>query len=81
MVKMDQMNLSKQEKELIKQEIQHKEAELYRMSRTKISVKDFEPLKIIGRGAFGEVRVCKDKKTSLQRTTTYIFMIRLIWIF
>ena len=63
MVKMDQMNLSKQEKELIKQEIQHKEAELYRMSRTKISVKDFEPLKIIGRGAFGEVRVCKDKKT------------------
>ena len=32
MVKMDQMNLSKQEKELIKQEIQHKEAELYRMS-------------------------------------------------
>ena len=32
MVKMDQMNLSEQEKELIKQEIQHKEAELYRMS-------------------------------------------------
>ena len=36
-------------------------ATLYR--RAKISVKDFEPLKIIGRGAFGEVRVCKDKKT------------------
>ena len=32
MVKMEQMNLSEQEKELIKQEIQHKEAELYRMS-------------------------------------------------
>ena len=32
MVKMDQMNLSEQEKELIKQEIQHKEAELYRLS-------------------------------------------------
>lgn len=31
--------------------------------RAKISVKDFEPLKIIGRGAFGEVRVCRDKKT------------------
>jgi serine/threonine kinase 38 len=29
----------------------------------KISVKDFEPLKIIGRGAFGEVRVCRDKRT------------------
>ena len=31
--------------------------------RVKISVKDYEPLKIIGRGAFGEVRVCKDKRT------------------
>jgi len=63
MIKMDQMNLSEQEKELIKQEIQHKEAELYRLSRAKITVKDFEPLKIIGRGAFGEVRVCRDRKT------------------
>lgn len=24
---------------------------------------DYEPLKIIGRGAFGEVRVCRQKKT------------------
>ena len=31
--------------------------------RAKISVKDFEPIKIIGRGAFGEVRVCRDKKS------------------
>ena len=34
---------------------------LYR--RAKISARDFDPLKIIGRGAFGEVRVCKHKKT------------------
>jgi len=60
---MDKMNLSQTEKDLIKQEIQHKEAELYRLSRAKISPKDFEPLKIIGRGAFGEVRVCRNKKT------------------
>ena len=33
------------------------------MSRAKITVRDFEPLKIIGRGAFGEVRVCRDRKT------------------
>ena len=26
-------------------------------------MRDFEPLKIIGRGAFGEVRVCRDRKT------------------
>ncbi len=27
-------------------------------------MRDFEPLKIIGRGAFGEVRVCRNKKTA-----------------
>lgn len=27
-------------------------------------MQDFEPLKIIGRGAFGEVRVCRNKKTN-----------------
>jgi serine/threonine kinase 38 len=27
-------------------------------------VRDFEPLKIIGRGAFWEVRVCRNKKTA-----------------
>jgi serine/threonine kinase 38 len=26
-------------------------------------VKDFEPLSIIGRGAFGEVRICKHKES------------------
>ena len=26
-------------------------------------VQDFEPIAIIGRGAFGEVRVCRDKQT------------------
>lgn len=61
---MDKMNLTAEEKELIKQEIQHKEAELFRLSRAKITVRDFEPLKIIGRGAFGEVRVCRNKKTA-----------------
>ena len=34
------------------------------MQRTKISVRDFIPKKIIGRGAFGEVRVCRDKKSN-----------------
>jgi len=27
-------------------------------------VHDFEPLKIIGRGAFGDIRVCRNKKTN-----------------
>lgn len=28
-----------------------------------MTVNDFEPLSIIGRGAFGEVRICKIKET------------------
>ena len=33
-----------------------KETEFLRLKRSKISVEDFDPLKVIGRGAFGEVR-------------------------
>ena len=29
------------------------------MKRKKVTAKDFNPIKIIGRGAFGEVRLCK----------------------
>ena len=61
--KMDHLQLSEREKELIKQDIMHKEAELNRKTRKKITVKDFEPLSIIGRGAFGEVRICRVKHT------------------
>lgn len=28
-----------------------------------MSVKDFEPIEIIGRGAFGEVRLCRNSNT------------------
>ena len=62
--KMDKLNLNEQEQEIIKQDILHKEAELNRKARRKISVFDFDPLKIIGRGAFGEVRVCRLKETN-----------------
>jgi serine/threonine kinase 38 len=61
--KMQKLNLSEAEQDLIKQDILHKEAELNRKMRKKIGVKDFEPLSIIGRGAFGEVRICRYKET------------------
>lgn len=60
---MAKLKLSEAEQELIKSDILHKEAELNRKMRKKISVKDFEPLNIIGRGAFGEVRICKHKES------------------
>ena len=32
-------------------------------SRAKVSIRDFLPVKIIGKGAFGEVRLVRNKKT------------------
>lgn len=61
--KMTEMNLSNTDKQLITQEIQHKEAQLLRKKRQKISVFDFEPLALIGKGAFGEVRLVRNKHT------------------
>ena len=57
--KINEMNLSETEASKIKDEILHKEGENLRKQRQKISIFDFEPLKIIGKGAFGEVRVCR----------------------
>ncbi|CAD8081495.1 unnamed protein product [Paramecium primaurelia] len=58
------LNFTPIEQELIKKEIQHKEAMRLRKKRQKITVEDYESLAIIGRGAFGEVRVCRHKSTN-----------------
>ncbi|CAI9093739.1 OLC1v1029299C5 [Oldenlandia corymbosa var. corymbosa] len=44
-------------------DLERKETEYMRLKRNKISVDDFELLTIIGRGAFGEVRLCREKKS------------------
>ena len=62
--RMDEMGLSAVEKQMIKEEILHKEAEGLREKRKEISVFDFEPITIIGRGAFGEVRIVRHKETN-----------------
>jgi serine/threonine kinase 38 len=61
---MQELNLSNTEQELIKQKIMHRESELMRQRRQKVTVFDFDPIKIIGKGAFGEVRVVRYKPTS-----------------
>lgn len=55
------MNLSSHEKELIRQNIQHEHAQSLRESRRRMSIYDFEPITIIGKGAFGEVRLVRSK--------------------
>ncbi|CAD8199818.1 unnamed protein product [Paramecium octaurelia] len=62
-VKMKDMQLKAQDQEYYKQLVLKKEAELMRKKRQKFCTDDFEPIAIIGRGAFGEVRVCRIKKT------------------
>ncbi|XP_042036471.1 serine/threonine-protein kinase tricornered-like isoform X2 [Salvia splendens] len=44
-------------------DLEQKETEYMRLRRNKICVDDFELLTIIGRGAFGEVRLCREKKS------------------
>ncbi|CAD8060354.1 unnamed protein product [Paramecium sonneborni] len=56
---MDALHMNPKEQEVIKKEILKKEAEQMRKKRTKLSIEDFQPLAIIGRGAFGEVRLCR----------------------
>lgn len=63
-LEMNRVGLSPEDQELIKKEISHLERNLRRESRTKISVRDFSPIKIIGKGAFGEVRLVRAKGTS-----------------
>ena len=55
------MNLPNQQTEEIKKQILHKEAEVLRLMRQKMTIFEFEPIAIIGKGAFGEVRVCRKK--------------------
>lgn len=45
-------------------DLERKETEYMRLKRHKICVDDFELLTIIGRGAFGEVRLCREKTSS-----------------
>jgi serine/threonine kinase 38 len=61
--KMDELRMSHNEKKLMKEEILHQEALSLRKSRKETKIFDFQPEAIIGRGAFGEVRVVRDKRT------------------
>jgi serine/threonine kinase 38 len=59
MSKIEELQVTDEEAERIKQAILHKEGEQLRLKRQKIDVKEFESLSIIGKGAFGEVRICR----------------------
>ena len=58
---MEAMNLSGDVKKQMQARLRVEEEEANANRRKKMSVNDFETLTIIGRGAFGEVRVCRKK--------------------
>ncbi|EGR32184.1 protein kinase domain protein, partial [Ichthyophthirius multifiliis] len=62
-LKMESLQMNIVEKQMIEREVMKQELQVNRKKRQKITTNDYEPLAIIGRGAFGEVRVCREKKT------------------
>ena len=56
-------NLTEKEKNEIKIIAKLKENQLYRLTRKKLSVDNFEILEPIGIGGFGEVNICRYKET------------------
>ena len=56
--------LTESEKNEIKIIAKLKENQIYRLIRKKMSVDDFEIIKLIGRGGFGEVNICRYKGTN-----------------
>ncbi|CDW56366.1 serine:threonine protein kinase tricorner [Trichuris trichiura] len=60
---MEEEGLPEDERQKLRLAHAAKETEFLRLRRTRLTVADFEPLKVIGRGAFGEVRLVQKKDT------------------
>ena len=63
MQKIDSLKVSDAQKEKIKAEMNERLFSKFRRQREKLTIRNYESLSIIGRGAFGEVHVCREKKT------------------
>ncbi|PSC69607.1 serine threonine kinase 19 [Micractinium conductrix] len=55
--------LSEEQRRAALAEHDAREREYSRLQRQRLCMDDFEPLKLIGKGAFGEVRICRDRST------------------
>ena len=61
--KINSLEVSDEEKLKILSEMKHLETEDLRKARQRLTIRDYESIIIIGRGAFGEVHVCGEIKT------------------
>jgi serine/threonine kinase 38 len=60
---LERMSLTEEEKLEERQRLARKEKEFSRLQRHQMTADDFEHLSIVGRGAFGEVRIVREKST------------------
>ncbi|KAK9135996.1 hypothetical protein Syun_015326 [Stephania yunnanensis] len=56
-------HVSSEEQQEMLRNLERKETEYMRLQRHKVGIDDFEQLTVIGKGAFAEVRLCRDKNT------------------
>ncbi|OIW07258.1 hypothetical protein TanjilG_08373 [Lupinus angustifolius] len=61
--KLADAEVSEEEQHNLLKYFERKEREYMRLQRHKMGADDFEPLTMIGKGAFGEVRICREKTT------------------
>ncbi|DAZ95225.1 TPA: hypothetical protein N0F65_003460 [Lagenidium giganteum] len=60
---MEALRLNERKREQYRQELRSQELQSMRQQRKRLTVHDFQPLAVIGRGAFGEVRLVRQKDT------------------
>lgn len=60
---MEQQGLTEEEKQESRSLLARKETEFLRLKRSRIGKEDFDSLKVVGRGAFGEVRLVQKHDT------------------
>ncbi|XP_021898597.1 serine/threonine-protein kinase tricorner isoform X2 [Carica papaya] len=61
--KAQEAQVSNEEQEEMMRNLERRETEYMRLQRRKVGIDDFEQLTVIGKGAFGEVRLCRAKST------------------
>eukprot|EP00555_Chaetoceros_dichaeta_P015209 CAMPEP_0198264140 /NCGR_PEP_ID=MMETSP1447-20131203/14907_1 /TAXON_ID=420782 /ORGANISM="Chaetoceros dichaeta, Strain CCMP1751" /LENGTH=523 /DNA_ID=CAMNT_0043952991 /DNA_START=229 /DNA_END=1800 /DNA_ORIENTATION=- len=61
------IGLPEDRKKVLRQHLEHEETQISKESRKKVSPADFESLNVIGRGAFGEVRLVRLKPGNNQK--------------
>ncbi|GAV90096.1 Pkinase domain-containing protein/Pkinase_C domain-containing protein [Cephalotus follicularis] len=62
-MKAQEAQVSNEEQEEMLRNLERRETEYMRLQRRKVGIDDFEQLTVIGKGAFGEVRLCRAKVT------------------